>query len=49
MYRAKLTEGNHINVYDAHLEAEVAERLDLDAALRRALERDQLRVEPSRW
>lgn len=44
MYRAKLTEGNHINVYDAHLEAEVAERLDLDAALRRALERDQLRV-----
>lgn len=44
MYRAKLTEGSHINMFDAHLEAEVAERLDLDTALRRALERDQLRV-----
>lgn len=44
MYRAKLTEGSHINVFDSHLEAEVAERLDLDAALRRALERDQLRL-----
>ena len=44
MYRAKLIEGSHINVFDAHLEAEVAERLDLDSALRRALERDQLRV-----
>lgn len=44
MYRAKLTEGSHINVFDADLEAEVAERLDLDTALRRALERDQLRV-----
>ena len=44
MYRAKLTEGSHINVFDANLEAEVAQRLDLDAALRRALERDQLRL-----
>lgn len=44
MYRAKLTEGSHINVFDSHMEAEVAERLDLDAALRRALERDQLRL-----
>ena len=44
MYRAKLTEGSHINIFDAHLEAEVAERLDLDTALRRALERDQLKV-----
>lgn len=44
MYRAKLTEGSHINIFDAHLEAEVAERLDLDTALRRALERDQLQV-----
>jgi len=44
MYRAKLTEGSHINVFDSHLEAEVAERLDLDAALRRALEREQLRL-----
>lgn len=44
MYRAKLTEGSHINVFDSNLEAEVAERLDLDAALRRALERDQLRL-----
>ena len=44
MYRAKLTEGSHINVFDSHLEAEFAERLDLDAALRRALERDQLRL-----
>ncbi|MCB0940307.1 MAG: EAL domain-containing protein [Mycobacterium sp.] len=44
MYRAKLTEGSHINVFDSRLEAEVAERLDLDAALRRALERDQLRL-----
>ncbi|SBS78461.1 Diguanylate cyclase/phosphodiesterase [uncultured Mycobacterium sp.] len=44
MYRAKLTEGSHINVFDSHLEAEVAQRLDLDAALRRALERDQLRL-----
>ncbi|BBY84829.1 putative bifunctional diguanylate cyclase/phosphodiesterase [Mycolicibacterium tokaiense] len=44
MYRAKLTEGSHINVFDSHLEAEVAQRLDLDAALRRALERDQLKV-----
>lgn len=35
MYRAKLTEGSHINVFDSRLEAEVAERLDLDAALRR--------------
>jgi len=38
MYRAKLTEGSHINVFDSNLEAEVAQRLDLDAALRRALE-----------
>ncbi len=44
MYRAKLTEGSHINIFDSELEAEVAQRLDLDAALRRALERDQLRV-----
>ncbi len=44
MYRAKLAEGSHINVFDSALEAEVAERLDLDAALRRALERDQLRL-----
>lgn len=44
MYRAKLSEGSHINVFDSSLEAEVAERLDLDAALRRALERDQLRL-----
>ena len=44
MYRAKLTEGSHINVFDSQLEAEVAQRLDLDAALRRALERDQLRL-----
>lgn len=44
MYRAKLTEGSHLNVFDARLEAEVAERLDLDSALRRALERDQMRV-----
>ena len=44
MYRAKLTEGSHINVFDSTLEAEVAERLDLDAALRRALEREQLRL-----
>ncbi len=44
MYRAKLTDGSHVNIFDAHLEAEVAERLDLDAALRRALERDQLVV-----
>jgi diguanylate cyclase (GGDEF)-like protein len=44
MYRAKLTEGSHINVFDSNLEAEVAERLDLDAALRRALEREQLRL-----
>ena len=44
MYRAKLTEGSHINVFDSNLEAEVAQRLDLDAALRRALERDQLRL-----
>ncbi|MBJ7339233.1 EAL domain-containing protein [Mycolicibacterium sp.] len=44
MYRAKVTEGSHINVFDVHLEAEVAQRLDLDAALRRALERDQLRL-----
>jgi len=44
MYRAKLTDGRHINVFEASLEAEVAERLDLDSALRRALERDQLRV-----
>ena len=42
MYRAKVTEGSHINVFDVDLEAEVAQRLDLDAALRRALERDQL-------
>ena len=44
MYRAKLTDGSHLNIFDAHLEAEVAERLDLDSALRRALERDQLLV-----
>ncbi len=44
MYRAKLTDGSHINVFDSTLEAEVAQRLDLDAALRRALERDQLRL-----
>lgn len=44
MYRAKLTEGTNINVFDSTLEAEVAQRLDLDAALRRALERDQLRL-----
>jgi len=31
-------------VFDSNLEAEVAQRLDLDAALRRALERDQLRL-----
>ena len=43
-YRAKLTNGSHINVFDSNLEAEVTQRLDLDAALRRALERDQLRV-----
>lgn len=44
MYRAKLNGGSNINVFDSHLEAEVAERLDLDAALRRALEREQLRL-----
>jgi len=44
MYRAKLTDGSHINVFDSTLEAEVTERLDLDAALRRALERDQLEL-----
>ncbi len=44
MYRAKLIDGSHINIFDAELEAEVAERLDLDSALRRALERDQLWV-----
>ena len=44
MYRAKLTDGSHINVFDSTLEAEVTQRLDLDAALRRALERDQLRL-----
>lgn len=44
MYRAKLTDGDHINVFDSLLEAEVAQRLDLDAALRHAVERDELRV-----
>ncbi|GAY18658.1 bifunctional diguanylate cyclase/phosphodiesterase [Mycobacterium sp. shizuoka-1] len=44
MYRAKLTDGSHINVFDSHLEAEVAQRLDLDTALRHAVERDQLRL-----
>ncbi len=44
MYRAKLTEGSRINVFDSLLEAEVAQRLDLDTALRRALERDQLQL-----
>ena len=44
MYRAKLTDGSHINVFDSHLEAEVAQRLDLDAALRHAVERDELRL-----
>ena len=36
--KAKLTDGSHINVFDSTLEAEVAQRLDLDAALRRALD-----------
>lgn len=44
MYRAKLTDGDHINVFDSLLEAEVAQRLDLDAALRHAVERNELRV-----
>ncbi|EHB55076.1 diguanylate cyclase/phosphodiesterase [Mycolicibacterium rhodesiae JS60] len=44
MYRAKLTDGSHINVFDSSLEAEVAQRLDLDSALRHAVERDQLRL-----
>ena len=44
MYRAKLTDGSHINVFDSLLEAEVAQRLDLDTALRHAVERDELRV-----
>ncbi|WP_445167814.1 putative bifunctional diguanylate cyclase/phosphodiesterase [Mycolicibacterium sp. Dal123E01] len=44
MYRAKLTDGGHINVFDSHLEAEVAQRLDIDSALRHAVERDQLRM-----
>ncbi|KDE99876.1 hypothetical protein Y900_013250 [Mycolicibacterium aromaticivorans JS19b1 = JCM 16368] len=43
MYRAKLTDGHHINVFDSTLEAEVAQRLDLDAALRHAVERGELR------
>ena len=42
MYRAKLTDGSHINVFDSHLEAEVAQRLDLDSALRHAVERGEL-------
>ena len=44
MYRAKLTDGSHINVFDSLLEAEVAQRLDLDTALRHAVERNELRV-----
>ncbi|MCV7174243.1 putative bifunctional diguanylate cyclase/phosphodiesterase [Mycolicibacterium sphagni] len=44
MYRAKLTDGSHINVFDSHLEAEVAQRLDLDTALRHAVGRNQLRL-----
>ena len=32
MYRAKLTDGSHINIFDSTLEAEVTQRLDLDAA-----------------
>ncbi|MCX2929303.1 EAL domain-containing protein [Mycobacterium sp. CVI_P3] len=44
MYRAKLTGGGHINVFDSSLEAEVAQRLDFDTALRHAVERRELRL-----
>lgn len=44
MYRAKLSQGSRINVFDSLLEAEVAQRLDLDTALRRAVERDQFQL-----
>jgi len=48
MYRAKQLASSHINVFDSQLEAEVAMRLDLDTALRRAIGRDemQLKLQP---
>ena len=44
MYRAKRSKSGNYVVYNAALEADVAERLELDSALRRAASRDELRL-----
>lgn len=44
MYRAKRVKSGGYVVYNAAIEADVAERLETDSALRRAVERDELRM-----
>jgi diguanylate cyclase (GGDEF)-like protein len=44
MYRAKRSKSGNYVVYNAALEADVAERLETDSALRRAAGRDELRL-----
>ncbi|MFM7064040.1 MAG: putative bifunctional diguanylate cyclase/phosphodiesterase [Actinomycetes bacterium] len=44
MYRAKRAKSGNYVVYNAALEADVAERLETDSALRRAAGRDELRL-----
>jgi len=44
MYRAKRSKSGSYVVYNAALEADVAERLEMDSALRRATGRDELRL-----
>ena len=45
MFHAKEERATGIYVYDTSLEADVAARLDLDAGIRRAVERDELRFD----
>ena len=45
MFHAKGDSGSGIFIYDNGLEADVAARLDLDAGIRRAVERDELRFD----
>ena len=45
MFHAKEDAASGIFIYDSSLEADVAARLDLDAGIRRAVERDELRFD----
>lgn len=44
MYRAKAEGGNTYQYYDEHMTAETSERLTVQASLRHALDRDELRL-----